>query len=122
MTKKKPTNKIKVVAITITVVIAASVAVMATLSTLADHFGIVETTQAIAGEVKSNAGEIVSINQYIKTNQAILENNQQWQQQQRTIYRLPQPPYEPPPPRRCWDIWQTDGKEYEVDCITWEWI
>jgi hypothetical protein len=72
--------------------------------------------EALAGQVTNNSYKIDKIDRYIETNQAILEAQQQWQQQQ-----WQQPAYNPPPKRKCWDIWE-DGYEYEIDCTTGRWL
>ena len=79
--------------------------------------------------IKANAGEIQSINDYIKEqqiqNKLLIEiQNQQVQQQQ---YYVPynnqrqQAPQYPAAPRECWD-YAEDGFQYKYDCISGNWL
>ena len=79
--------------------------------------------------VEASEGEIVDLKQIILKQQTIndfyYQREQQQQIQQQPYYPKQQqypnnaPAYQEPP-RRCTDWWE--GKEYPVDCVTWEWL
>ena len=70
--------------------------------------------------------EVNIINQYIHTNQAILEDREQRQVQQ-TNYQTyqnqrQQAPQYPAAPRRCWDWDKVNQYEREYNCETENWL
>ena len=68
---------------------------------------------ALADEYYKTKEDVVDLKNMWEVQRRANELNEKWQRQQQPTYQEP--------PRRCWDLWE-DGYEYEVDCLSGNWL
>lgn len=66
--------------------------------------------------VEANEEDVQDIKDYVREQRVANDLQRDWQQQ----YKYERPQYEQPP-RRCYD-YANDGYQYEIDCITGDWM